>query len=56
MQLTDFARKVPDEVGALFAPILPPVVWGGNGCPPYDNRECWPAVLYGLVTGIGRRM
>ena len=56
MQLTDFARKVPDEVGALFEPILPPVVWGRNGCPPYDNRECWPAVLYGLVTGIGRRM
>ena len=40
MQLTDFARKVPDEVWALFEPILPPVIWCGNGCPPYDNREC----------------
>jgi transposase len=56
MQLTDFARKVPDDVWALFAPILPPMVWCGNGCPPYDNRECLHAVLYVLVTGIGWRM
>jgi transposase len=40
----------------LFAPILPPVVWCGNGCPPYDNRACLHAVLYVLVTGIGWRM
>jgi transposase len=56
MQLTDFARKVPDEVWTLFEPILPPVVWCGNGCPPYDNRECLHAVLYVLVTGIGWQM
>ena len=56
MQLTDFARKVPDDVWALFEPILPPVVWCGIGCPPYDNRECLHAVLYVLVTGIGWRM
>jgi transposase len=56
MQLTDFAGKVPDEVWALFEPILPPVVWSGTGCPPYDNRACLHAVLYVLVTGIGRRM
>ncbi len=56
MQLTDFARKVLDEVWTLFEPILPPVVWCGNGCPPYDNRECLHAVLYVLVTGIGWRM
>jgi transposase len=56
MQLTDFARKVPEDVWALFAPLLPPVVWCGNGCPPYDNRECLHAVLYVLVTGIGWRM
>ena len=55
-QLTDFARKVPDEVWTLFEPILPPVVWCGNGCPPYDNRQCLHAVLYVLVTGIGWRM
>jgi len=45
MQLTDFARKVPEDVGLLFAPILPPVVWWGNGCPPYDNRAWQQAVL-----------
>jgi transposase len=56
MQLTDFARGVPEEVWTLFAPLLTPVVWCGNGCPPYDNRECLHAVLYGLVTGIGWRM
>lgn len=56
MQLTDFARKVPEEVWALFAPLLPPVVWCGNGCPPYANRACLHAVLYVLVTGIGWRM
>ena len=56
MQLTDFARKVPEDVWILFAPILPPVVWCGNGCPPYDNRACPQAVLYVLVTGIGWRM
>jgi transposase len=56
MQLVDFARKVPDEVWMLFEPSLPPVVWCGNGCPPYDNRECLHAVLYVLVTGIGWRM
>ena len=45
MQLTDFARQVPDEVWALFAPILPPVVWRGNGWRPYDTRECLQAVF-----------
>ena len=56
MQLTDFARGVPEEGWTLFAPLLPPVVWCGNGCPPYDNRACLQAVLSVLVTGIGWRM
>jgi len=56
MQLMDFARKVPEEVWAVFEPILPPVVWQGNGCPPYDNRVCLHAVVSVLVTGIGWRM
>ena len=56
MQLTDFARKVPEDVWALFAPILPPVVWCGNGGPPYDNRAGLHAVLYVVVTGSGWRM
>jgi transposase len=53
--LTDFARKVPDDVWAFVEPMLPPVVWCGTGCPPYDNRECLPAVLSVLVTGMGWR-
>ena len=55
MQLTDFARKVPEEVWRRFEPILPPGVWGGNGCPPYDNREWLHAGLYVLGTGLGWR-
>jgi hypothetical protein len=53
MQLTDFARKIPDEVWRLFEPILPPVIGCGNGGRPYDNRQCLHALLYVLVTGIG---
>jgi transposase len=56
MQLTDFARKVPEDVWTLLAPLLPPVVWCGNGCPPYANRECRHALLYVLVTGMGGQM
>jgi transposase len=44
------------EVWALLEPILPPVVWCGNECPPYDNRQCLHALLHVLVTGIGWRM
>jgi hypothetical protein len=52
MQLTDFARKVPDEVWALFAPILPPVVWCGNGAPTGHNltkrdKSAWESMPHG---------
>jgi transposase len=56
MQLTDFVRGVPEEVWAVFAPILPPVVWQGNGRKPYDNRRCLHALLYVLVAGIAWEM
>ncbi len=56
MQLTDFARKVPEEVWAVFEPNLPPIVWSGNGGPPDDQRACLPAGLDVLVTGMGWRM
>jgi hypothetical protein len=45
MQLTDFVAGVPDDVWAVFEPILPPVVWKGVGCQPYNNRECLHALL-----------
>jgi transposase len=53
MQLTDFVAGVPDDAWALFEPILPPVVWQGNGRKPKSNRACLHALLYVLITGIG---
>ena len=53
MKLTDFVKDVPDDVWAVFEPILPPVVWKGVGCKPYGNRECLHALLYVLIAGIG---
>lgn len=52
MELKDIARRLPEEVWAVFEPILPPVVWCGNGRPPKGNRECFHALLYVLVSGI----
>jgi hypothetical protein len=52
MKLTDFVRGVPDDVWAVFEPILPAVVWHGNGRKPKGNRECFPALLYVLACGI----
>src|SRR4051794_39726864 len=56
MQLKDIARRLPEEVWTVFAPILPPVVWCGNGRPPKGNRACFHALLYVLVSGISREM
>ena len=52
MELKDIARGVPEEIWTVFEPILPPVVWCGNGRPPKGNRECFHALLYVLVGGI----
>ena len=56
MKLTDFARHLPAEVWELFEPLLPPVVWCGNGRPPASNYDCLHAVFYVLVSGIAWRM
>jgi transposase len=56
MQLTDFARRLPDDVWALFEPLLPARVWCGNGRPPAANKECLHAVFYVLIAGIAWRM
>ena len=53
MKLTDFVKDVPDDVWAVFEPILPPAVWQGVGRKPYSNRHCLHALLYVLITGIG---
>ena len=56
MQLTDFARRLPDDVWALFEPLLPARVWCDNGRPPARNKECLHAVFYVLIAGIAWRM
>ena len=56
MQLTDFVRDVPEDVWAVFEPLLPPVVWQRNGRKPKGNRQCLHALFYVLVTGIAWRM
>ena len=56
MQLTDFVRGVPDGIWAVFEPILPPVVWKGNGRKPKGNRECLHGLFYVLVSGIAWEM
>ena len=53
MKLTDFVADVPEDVWAVFEPILPPRPWKGLGCKPYSNRECLHALLYVLIAGIG---
>jgi transposase len=53
MKLTDFVAGVPDDVWAVFEPILPPVVWQGTGRKPKSNRACLHALLYVLIAGIG---
>lgn len=52
MQLKDIARCLPEEIWALFEPILPARIWCGNGRPPKSNRDCFHALLYVLVAGI----
>ena len=53
MRLRDVARGLPPEVWAAFAPVLPVVVWCGNGRPPVGNERVLHALLYVLVSGIG---
>jgi transposase len=52
MELKDITRGVPEEIWTVFEPILPPVVWCGNGRPPKGHRECFHALLSVLVSGI----
>jgi Putative transposase of IS4/5 family (DUF4096) len=53
MTLESLARHLPDEHWQAFEPVLPQVVWCGNGRPPCSNRDCLHAVLYVCISGIG---
>lgn len=52
MELKDIARRLPEEIWSIFEPILPPVIWVGNGRKPHSNHACLHGILYVLVTGI----
>jgi transposase len=53
VKLHTIARRLPDEIWAIFEPVLPPVVWSGEGRPPISNHKCLHGLLYVLITGIG---
>lgn len=53
MTLEGLARRLPDELWQSFEPVLPRVVWCGNGRRPCSNRDCLHAVLYVCISGIG---
>jgi transposase len=53
MRLSDIARRLPEEIWALFEPILPKVVYRGTGRHPATNHACLHGLLYVLITGIG---
>jgi len=53
MELSDFVADVPEDVWAVFEPILSPAVWKGVGRKPKSNRACLHALLYLLIAGIG---
>jgi transposase len=53
MKLAKLALRMPDEVWALFEPILPPVAYAGTGRKPCSNHACLQGLLYVLITGIG---
>lgn len=52
MRLQTIARRLPDEVWTAFEPVLPPVVWKGEGRPSASNHACRHGLLYVLVIGI----
>ncbi len=56
MQLNDLARRLPDDIWAIFEPLLPAKVWAGNGRPPATNRDCLHGLLYVLASGIAWEM
>src|SRR5262245_47348901 len=52
MALKDIARRLSDDIWEVFAPLLPPGVWGGNGRPPQSHKDCWHGLLCVLVAGL----
>jgi transposase len=42
---------LPEQLWKSFEPILPPVVWCGNGRPPVPNDRCLHAAIFILISG-----
>lgn len=51
MTFETLARRLPDEIWAAFEPVLPPVIWCGNGRPPVSNQSCLHAAIFILISG-----
>ena len=51
MNFESLSRRLPDDVWRAFEPVLPPVVWSGNGRPPVPNRACLHAAVFILISG-----
>ena len=51
MTFESLARRLPEQVWKSFEPILPPVVWCGNGRPPVSNDRCLHAAIFILISG-----
>ena len=56
MELKDIARRLPDDLWEIFEPLLPPVVWCGNGRPPKSHKVYLHGLLFVLVSGISWEM
>ena len=53
MQLYTIARRLPEEIWVIFEPLLPAVVWCGEGRPPASNHKCLHGLFYVLIAGMG---
>src|SRR5262249_34618900 len=53
VKLHPIARRLPEEIGAIFELLLPPVVWCGEGRPPASNHHWLPGLVLGLIPGNG---
>jgi len=56
MKISDFARRLPDEVWAAFEPVLPSGLCGAaTVCPPIDKPQlsAWTAVRVGERSRLG---
>jgi hypothetical protein len=54
VKLHTIARRLSEEVWAVFESVLPPATWSGEGRPPASNHKCLRGLLCAPITGVGR--